>query len=548
MGGVRDDGEAVGRVGIIQWDGASEVRLRATRSTTESNIIQTLPFNTTVQVIRRWKDGWAEISTRHGQTGFAASEYIWTHLPEPSARLHRVEAGVPGTAIAIAEAYYGDLAHPWGQDLRFFVNVLAHTNRLAVPAGTTGWREVHFRSDTLIWIPGRHFAQSLSDVVNSGSRSFNLATTLGSTVARVTQLGDDFHRAVALSTRYLSESVTRHTEKVLQDIVMALAEMVLGGIAVLAVSTAIGAGIGALAGGVGAAPGAAAGFEIGLIVLEWLGLAMLLNWLVESLWKVAKAFHKFISTVWEARGSAAAIDRAAREFAEAVATLVGAIMEGVIMLAMSRGVSWMVRALRGTALARKLGEAQLAKWLHKRLDLFREKHGARPREVLGKVAQKIVEARFFRGVELVQRTPKGNHQSLGEFDGIDMHQRLLIEYKTARELHHSNPPKNPVEWAERHIFKSTVARIKALTGTATGTRPTLEGSAEVPTLGELQSFRRLQFRIDADNPRLRAGVEAALQMLRSAHPGWTFEVRWGIDLRLPPLPDWATVGHQQESH
>ncbi|RKH20605.1 SH3 domain-containing protein [Corallococcus sp. CA041A] len=116
MGDVRDDGEAVGRVGIIQWDGASEVRLRATRSTTESNIIQTLPFNTTVQVIRRWKDGWAEISTRHGQTGFAASEYIWTHLPEPSARLHRVEAGVPGTAIAIAEAYYGDLASQWGQD------------------------------------------------------------------------------------------------------------------------------------------------------------------------------------------------------------------------------------------------------------------------------------------------------------------------------------------------------------------------------------------------------------------------------------------------
>ncbi|NPC45519.1 SH3 domain-containing protein [Corallococcus sp. AB032C] len=548
MGDVRDDGEAVGRVGIIQWDGASEVRLRATRSTTESNIIQTLPFNTTVQVIRRWKDGWAEISTRHGQTGFAASEYIWTHLPEPSARLHRVEAGVPGTAIAIAEAYYGDLASQWGQDLRFFVNVLAHTNRLAVPSGTTGWREVHFRSDTLIWIPGRHFAQSLSDVVNSGSRSFNLATTLESTVARVTQLWDDFHRAVALSTRYLSESVTRHTEKVLQDIVMALAEMVLGGIAVLAVSTAIGAGIGALAGGVGAAPGAAAGFEIGLIVLEWLGLAMLLNWLVESLWKVAKAFHKFIGTVWEARGSAAAIDRAAREFAEAVATLVGAIMEGVIMLAMSRGVSWMVRALRGTALARKLGEARLANWLNKRLDTFRERRAGRPREVIGQLTQKIVDARYFRGVDLVQRTRKGRDMRLGELDGIDMQQRLLIEYKSARRLHRSTPPRDPADWANEMIYETTVGRIQALTQTATGTRPTQTGSATVPTLAEIQGFRRLQFRIDADTPGLRAGVEAALKKLRSAHPGWTFEVRWGIDFRLPPLPDWAIVGHHQELH
>ncbi|WP_375742060.1 hypothetical protein NR800_22000 [Corallococcus interemptor] len=323
---------------------------------------------------------------------------------------------------------------------------------------------MHFRSDTLIWIPGRGFAQSLSDVVNSGSRSYNLATTVGSTVARVAQLWDDFHRAVALSTRYLSGSVTRHAEKVLQDIVMALAEMVLGGIAVLAVSTAIGAGIGALAGGIGAAPGAAARFEIGLIVLEWLGLAMLLN------------------------------------------------------------------------------------WLNKRLDAFRERRAGRPREVIGQLTQKIVDARYFRGVDLVQRTRKGRYMRLGEFDRIDMQQRLLIEYKSARRLHRSSPPRDPADWANELIYETTVGRIQALTQTATGTRPTQTGSATVPAIEEIQGFRRLQFRIDADTPRLRAGVEAALQKLRSAHPGWTFEVRWGIDFRLPPLPDWAIVGQHPEFH
>lgn len=198
------------------------------------------------------------IATRGGQSGFVASEYIWTHLPEPCARLHRVESGLPGTAIAIAEAYYGDLAAQWGEDLRFVVNVLAHVNRLPVPPSTTGWREVRFRHDTLIWIPSRRYAQSLSGVVNSGSFSYNLATTVGSTVARVTQLWDDFHRAIALSSRYLGEAVT--------------------------------------------------------------------------------PFHKFIGTVWNARGNAAAVDRAAREFAEAIATLISVIMEGLLMLAMSRGV------------------------------------------------------------------------------------------------------------------------------------------------------------------------------------------------------------------
>jgi hypothetical protein len=547
MGFIGNDGEAVGRVGIIQWDGAAEVRLRSTRSTNAANIIKTLPFNTKVQVIGRWANGWSQVATRDGLMGFVASEYIWTHLPEPGARLHRVESGVPGTAIAIAETHYGDLATQWGQDLRFFVNVLAHANRLPVPPGRTGWREVRFRCDTLIWIPGRPYAQSLFDVVDSGSFSYNLVTTLGSTAARVMQIWEDFHRAISLSTRYLGEAVTRHAESALRDIIMALAELVLGGIAVLAISTAVGAGIGAMAGGVGAVPGAAAGFEVGLIILEWLGLALLLSWLVESLWKVAKAFQKFIDTVWNARGNAAAVDRAAREFAEAIATLISVIMEGLLMLAMSRGVSWLVRALRGTALARKVGENRLAAWLNRRIDAFREARAGRPREVLGSLSRGVVEARFFRGVELVQKTKKGKNKTLGEFDGIDMLRRMFIEYKTARRLHRANPPRSPVDWANEAIYKATVNRIRALVQDATGTRVTQRGSAVAPTLSEIQGFRRLQFRIDADSPALRRGVDAALRTLRANYPGWTFEVRWGVDIHLPPLPDWATAGHVREN-
>lgn len=536
----------VGRMGIIQWDGASAVRLRSTPSTSEANVIQTLPFNTVVQVISRSASGWSRVTIRGAQTGFVASEYIWTQLPEPGAWLHRVEPGLPGTALAIADAYYGAQASQWGQDLRFHVNVLAHANHLSLPPGTRGWQEVRFRAATLIWIPSRHYAQALLDVVDSGSFSYNLASAVGSAALRAAQLWDDLHRAIELSARYLGEAVTRHAERALRDIVIALAEMVVGGIAVLAVSTAAGAAIGALAGGVGAVPGAAAGFEVGLIILEWLGLAMLLSWVVESLWKVSKAFHTFLSTVWLARGDAAAVDRAAREFAEAVATLLSAIMEGLLMLAMSRGVSWMVRQLRGTPIGMKIGEARWAEWLNKRIDNFRDARGGRPREALGRLSRELIEARFFRQVELVQQTKKGKQMSLGEFDGIDMAQRMFIENKSARRLRRDSPPRDPAAWADQAIRERTVDRIQALLHGATGTRASRNGSAEVPTLTEIQGFRRLQFRIDADYPALRAGVAQALSTLRASFPGWLFEVQWGINILLPTLPDWATAGHAHE--
>lgn len=216
------------------------------------------------------------------------------------------------------------------------------------------------------------------------------------------------------------------------------------------------------------------------------------------------------------------------------------------MLAMSRGVSWLVKALRGTAISRKIGEARLAEWLNKRIDAFRETRAGRPRDVLGRLAQGVVEARFFRGVQLVQRTKKGKQMELGEFDGIDMARKMFIENKSARRLHRSNPPRDPADWAHEVIRDATVKRIKALLHDATGTRASRKGSAEVPTLAEIQRFRCLQFRIDADTPALRAGVAQALNTLRANYPGWTFEVRWGINILLPVLPDWATAGHAHE--
>nr|WP_095977678.1 hypothetical protein [Melittangium boletus] len=230
-----------------------------------------------------------------------------------------------------------------------------------------------------------------------------------------------------------------------------------------------------------------------------------------------------------------------------MASLLSAILEGLLMLAMSRGVSWMVKALRGTALGRKIGEARLAEWLNRRVDAFRESRAGRPREVLGHLSRQLVEARFFRQVELILRTKKGKNMTLGEFDGIDMARRMFIEYKTARRLQKASPPRSATDWADAAILGSTVKRIQALLHDATGTRVTHRGSAEVPSLAEIQGFRRLPFRIDADSPALRVGVAQALSKLRVIYPDWTFEVQWGVNILLPPLPDWVTVGMVHES-
>jgi hypothetical protein len=66
-------------------------------------------------------------------------------LPEPGATLHKVRAGQPGFAISIAEQHHGRDADDWGQDLRFYVNVLAWVNKRPIPDSTSGWKSLQFR-------------------------------------------------------------------------------------------------------------------------------------------------------------------------------------------------------------------------------------------------------------------------------------------------------------------------------------------------------------------------------------------------------------------
>jgi hypothetical protein len=90
---IPQGGAPVNRVGIINWDGSPQVRLRSAPDTQGDNIIAHLPFNTQVQVLKRFPGGWYFVSTPDGRMGYVAEAYVWTRLPEPNARLHRVESG-----------------------------------------------------------------------------------------------------------------------------------------------------------------------------------------------------------------------------------------------------------------------------------------------------------------------------------------------------------------------------------------------------------------------------------------------------------------------
>jgi hypothetical protein len=359
-------GENIGKVGIVAWDGQPALRLRTSPQTNEEqNILGELPFNTRLQVIKKFPGDWYFVSTTNGDLGYAGSQYIRTDLPEPTARLHRVEAGLAGTAIAIAERYYGTKAQNWGQDLRFYVNVLARVNRVPVPDTTDGWRAVHFQAGQVIWVPGQAFAFSLKGIVNSGSYSYNVADFLGlaDLIERIGELIEDYEMAIDKSKAYLWESITRHVEEMLWEALKGLAWTLAIAAGLLAVTTAIGAGLGALAGGALAAPGAAAGFEVGMALLEWLGLAMLVAWIGQSLLAVGAAFATFLAAVWNARGNEAAIDKAARLYAEAIGLLLAKLLEALLMWIMAKGLPAAMKQFKGSRLGQAMGETKTAEWL-----------------------------------------------------------------------------------------------------------------------------------------------------------------------------------------
>lgn len=119
----------------------------------------------------------------------------------------------------------------------------------------------------------------------------------------------DYTDAIALSIQYIPRAISQRVDAVLQEALIGFVIGLVGAAGVVSVTTALGAAIGSFVGGVGAAPGAVVGLKVGMMLLEWMGLLFLANWLASRMGGIAIAFGDFLTTVWNANGNYEAIDK-----------------------------------------------------------------------------------------------------------------------------------------------------------------------------------------------------------------------------------------------
>src|SRR5262249_30138491 len=96
------------------------------------------------------------------------------------------------------------------------------------------------------------------------------------------------------------------------------------------------------------------------------GLGMLVMWIGQSLIELGIAFGGFLGTVWNARGDDEKLRSAGRQWADAIATMIAKLLEGLLMLVMARGLPKGVEALRGSRLGKAMGETRAVQWLSER--------------------------------------------------------------------------------------------------------------------------------------------------------------------------------------
>jgi hypothetical protein len=131
--------------------------------------------------------------------------------------------------------------------------------------------------------------------------------------------------------------------------------------------TLLGAGLGSLAGGAGAVPGAIAGAKLGnvlaLAVLEVMGAGFLAAYIVAHIKDAKNAISAGCSTAWDAEGSPAAVDLAARQIADGLGVLMSLVLQALIAYALKKGVGPALEKLKKTRSGQALGD-----WLRRNID------------------------------------------------------------------------------------------------------------------------------------------------------------------------------------
>jgi filamentous hemagglutinin len=185
--------------------------------------------------------------------------------------------------------------------------------------------------------------------------------------------------AITGSVAHIPKALFEATGQELHEIVAGLLPGVAMMLGVLACTTAlgavVGAAVGALAFGAGAVPGAAAGavggFEAGIALLNWLGLAFLAAYIGKSLYDAVQLAGRGVTQAWHSvehgPHQAAEIDQASKTLAEAVALVFRGILQGLVAFLLAKGTAaaaGRVPELLARLKASRLGEG-FAAWVER---------------------------------------------------------------------------------------------------------------------------------------------------------------------------------------
>ncbi len=121
---------------------------------------------------------------------------------------------------------------------------------------------------------------------------------------------------------------------------------------------------------------------------------------------------------------------------------------------------------------------------------------------------------------------------LGEFDEIDIGNKIFYEDKTAKGLDTINPrtgkpSQTPQEFANKLIYAKTKNRINNLlnsTGTRQAKTNIVDNVLDIKTLQEIKTFI---FRLDGDSAELKRAVQESIEKLQLEFPDYTFDATFG---------------------
>jgi DNA/RNA non-specific endonuclease len=226
--------------------------------------------------------------------------------------------------------------------------------------------------------------------------------------------------------KYAANAIVRHTSQDFHEILSGLLDGLLLSIKIVGGTTAagalIGGGVGVFVFGAGAAPGAAIGarlgFALGTAILEWLGLGFLMVYIASHIGQVGSKMQSGATTAWNSCGAPDSIDRAARDFGDAIGIFFSLILQAIVAdLAKEMGgaakgrISEALAKLRDTKLFKK--SPAIEEYLVKNYDQLKEEYetqsradGIRPDAPLPDIASDF-EFREFMQNGKTYKTAKG---------------------------------------------------------------------------------------------------------------------------------------------